>query len=161
MRAFLFIAVVVTFIATGSPEFSPNAAATPETKKPLSPNVRQVEPEVADLSGYYTCKGEENGGKRYSGVCVLTKKGDVYVVTWVVGGGANFTGIGIRQGNNLAASWALPAEKGIVKGVNLYRIEAGKDGPRLVGRWASIPGPGIQQQETLTFLKALDPPEKD
>ena len=29
----------------------------------------------------------------------------------------------------------------------------------LVGRWASVPGPGIQQNEELRFLKKLDPEE--
>ena len=44
----------------------------------------------------------------------------------------------------------------VVRGVNLYRIESTSNGPRLVGRWASVPGPGVQQQETLSFLKKLD-----
>ena len=121
-----------------------------------TPNLRQVQPEVADLSGYYTCKGQEAGGKNYTGVVVLTKKNDVYLITWIVGGGSNFSGIAIRQGSNLAASWSIPSERGIVRGVNLYRIDTGATGPRLSGHWASVPGPGIQQQETLTFLKKLD-----
>jgi hypothetical protein len=132
------------------------ATANPQLAKNAPPSVRPVEPDVADISGYYTCKGQEAGGKNYTGICVLTKKGDVYLITWVVGGGANFSGIAIRQGSNFAASWSLPSERGIVKGVNLYRIEAGSTGPRLVGRWASVPGPGVQQQEVLTFLKKLD-----
>ncbi|MSQ95600.1 MAG: hypothetical protein EXR98_13715 [Gemmataceae bacterium] len=134
------------------------AAAAPETAKP-APNVRQVEPETADLSGYYTCKGQEAGGKNYSGVVVLTKKADVYLISWVVGTGSNFSGIAIRQGGNLAASWSISTERGIVRGVNLYRIETAGGSPRLVGRWASVPGPGVQQQETLTFLKKLDTEE--
>jgi hypothetical protein len=133
------------------------ASANPETAKNSPPNVRQTEPDVADLSGYYTCKGQEAGGKNYSGVCVLTKKGDVYLISWVVGGGANFSGIAIRQGNTLAASWSIPSERGVVKGVNLYRIEFTSSGPRMVGRWASVPGPGVQQQETLSFLKKMEP----
>ena len=121
-----------------------------------APNLRQVQPEMADLSGYYTCKGQEAGGKNYSGIVVLTKKNDVYLISWVVGGGSNFSGIAIRQGNNLAASWSIASERGIVRGVNLYRIEAANGSPRLNGHWASVPGPGVQQQETLTFLKKLD-----
>jgi len=124
------------------------------------PNLRQVEPEVADVSGYYTCKGQEAGGKNYTGIVVLTKKSDVYLIQWVVGGGSTFSGIALRQGNNLAASWSIPGERGIVRGVNLYRIESTSNGPRLVGRWASVPGPGIQQNETLMFLKKLDEPEE-
>jgi hypothetical protein len=121
-----------------------------------APNLRQVPQEIADVSGYYTCKGQEASGKTYTGVVVLTKKNDVYLISWVVGGGANFSGIAIRQGDNLAASWALPTERGITRGVNLYRIESTSNGPRLSGRWSSVPGPGVQQTETLTFLKKLD-----
>lgn len=109
--------------------------------------------DVADISGYYTCKGLETGGKSYSGVAVIAKKGEVYVIQWMVGAGSTFTGIGIRQGNSLAASWALGGDKGLVRGVNTYRIEPG---PRLVGRWATLPGGGVLQSETLTFLKNLD-----
>ena len=126
-----------------------------------SPNVRPVEPELADLSGYYTCKGQEAGGKNYTGIVVLTKKNDVYLIQWIVGGGANFSGIAIRQGTTLAASWSIPNANGtIVRGVNLYRIEAATGGPRLAGRWASVPGPGVQQHETLSFLKKLDDGEE-
>ncbi len=131
------------------------ATANPLLAK--EPPLRPVEPEVAaDISGYYTCKGEEVGGKKYSGIVTLMKKNDVYLISWVVGGGSNFSGIAIRQGNNLAASWSITTERGVVRGVNLYRVENGANGPRLIGRWASVPGPGVQQQETLSFLKKMD-----
>jgi hypothetical protein len=122
---------------------------------------RQPENEPGDLSGYYTCKGQEAGGKAYTGIVVMTKKNDVYVIQWVVGGGSNFSGIAIRQGPTLAASWSIPNQSGqIVRGVNMYRVEGTTNGPRLVGRWASLPGPGVQQHETLTFLKKLEDPEE-
>ena len=78
----------------------------------------------------------------------------------VVDGGANFSGIAIRQGNSLSGSWAIASERGLVRGVNVYRVESTTSGPRLVGRWASVPGPGVQQNETLTFLKKLEEPEE-
>ena len=112
-----------------------------------------VEPDVADISGYYTCRGLESGGKTYSGVAVISKKADVYLVQWMVGGGSTFTGIGIRQGNGFSASWAIAGERGLVRGINTYKIEPG---PRLVGRWATLPGGGVLQNETLTFLKNIE-----
>jgi hypothetical protein len=121
------------------------------TKADLKKSVPSAE--VGDISGYYSCKGVEAGGKKYSGVAVIVKKSDVYVISWMVGGGSTFSGVGIRQGDTFAASWALPSDRGIIRGINLYRIESG---PRLVGRWASAPGPGVVQSETLTFLKKLD-----
>lgn len=112
----------------------------------------QPEPQIGDLSGYYTCKGLELGGKTYNGIAAVTKKNDVYMIQWMVGSGSTFTGVGIRQGDTFACSWALTNDRGVIRGVNLYRIETG---PRLVGRWATLPGPGVLQTETLTFLKAL------
>ena len=44
----------------------------------------------------------------------------------------------------------------MIKGVNMYRIETASGGPRLTGRWASMPGPGVLQSETLTFLKQME-----
>ncbi len=129
----------------------PLSANRPDTTQ-KSIDKRGTEPEVGDLSGYYICKGAETGGKNYSGVTVITKKNDVYLIQWVVGG-STFFGIGIRQGNTLAASWAMPGDKGVVRGVNLYKIEPG---PRLSGRWASFPGPGYMQNETLSFLKPFE-----
>jgi hypothetical protein len=117
-----------------------------------------ISPDNNDISGYYTCKGTEVGGKSYSGITVITKKNDVYLVQWIIGSGSTFTGVGVRQGQTLAASWAMPSDKGqLIRGVNVYKIEPG---PRLVGRWATIPGPGVQQHETLTYLKNLEA-EKD
>ena len=125
---------------------------------PVSPQALNVPPkivleEVADISGYYVCKGLEGSGKPYAGIAVIAKKGEIYIVTWVIGGASTFTGIGLRQGNNLAVSWAIASDKGLVRGVNSYRIEIG---PRLTGRGATLPGNGVLQSETLTFLKNLD-----
>src|SRR5437660_9636431 len=69
--------------------------------------------EVGDISGYYSCKGVEAGGKKYTGVAVIVKKSDVYVIQWMVGGGSTFSGVAIRQGDTFAASWALPSDRGI------------------------------------------------
>jgi hypothetical protein len=126
--------------------------------KPVAHTVQRpsLEQEIGDLSGYYMCKGTEVGGKTYSGVVTVMKKNDLYLVQWSVGIGSNFTGVGIRQGNSLSCSWALPSEKGLIRGINVYRIE---QGPRLIGRWASLPGPSVLQNETLTFLRPLEDEE--
>src|SRR4029077_15943676 len=105
-------------------------AFTPNTPETTVAKVEKVglEQEVPDISGYYTCRGLETGGKTYSGVAVISKKNDVYLIHGMVGGGSPFTGIGIRQGNTLSASWAIAGERGLVRGVNTYKIEPG---PRL------------------------------
>jgi hypothetical protein len=108
--------------------------------------------EVTDISGYYACSGKEGLGKTYNGVAVITKKNDVYLVQWIIGTGGAFFGIGLRQGDTLSCSWAIPGDKGVVRGINVYRIETG---PRLVGRWSAFPGDGSIRSETLTFLKKI------
>jgi hypothetical protein len=110
------------------------------------------EKDVGDISGYYACSGKEGVGKTYSGVAVITKKNDAYIIQWIIGAGGAFYGVAIRQGDTFAASWAIPGDKGVVRGINLYRIESG---PRLVGRWTAFPGDGSIRTETLTFLKRL------
>jgi hypothetical protein len=135
------------------------SALSPTRPEVVAKNVPQLEQEIGDISGYYTCKGLEVGGKQYNGVVVISRKSDIYVVQWMIGSGSTFTGVGIRQGNTLSASWAIPGERGVVRGINVYRIETGSNGPRLVGRWASIPGPGALQNETLTFLKEMQEDE--
>jgi hypothetical protein len=108
--------------------------------------------EVVDISGYYTCRGKETNGKQYTGIAVITKAKEVYAVQWTIGIGSTFLGVGIRQGNILAVSWAQPGEQTVVRGINMYKIDKG---PTLTGRWATLPGDGTLKSETLTFLKRL------
>ena len=70
--------------------------------------------ELTDISGYYACSGKEGLGKTYNGVAVITKKNDVYLVQWIIGTGGAFFGIGLRQGDTLSCSWAIPGDKGVV-----------------------------------------------
>jgi hypothetical protein len=130
------------------------AANRPDVGKAGSkPDQFKVAKEMTDISGYYACHGREGVGKTYTGIALISKKNDVYVVQWMIGPGAAFFGIGLRQGDTLACSWAIPGDKGgVVRGVNLYRIESG---PRLVGRWTAFPGDGSVKSETLTFLKKI------
>lgn len=116
-------------------------------------NKIDLEKEVDDISGYYACKGVEGSGRKYSGIAVITKKNQAYAIQWVIGSTSTFTGIGIRQGNTFSAGWAMVDNKGLVRGVNTYRIEPG---PKLVGHWATLPGNSLLQRETLTFLKGLE-----
>lgn len=107
-------------------------------------------PDDADLPGYYICKGKQDG-KPYSGVASIRKIGDVYLVHWYVGDG--FYGIGIRQGDRFSVSWAASKEGKITRGINVYRIEAG---PKLIGKWAILPGNGQMSDESLLWLRAFD-----
>lgn len=107
----------------------------------------------ADIDGYYVCRGTE-GGKAYHGIVVIERRGEVYVVAWMLGN--QYTGVGIRTGDMLSVAWAAPGEKVPLRGINVYRIQ----NKTLTGTWATIPGNGKKASETLTFLKALDKEEE-
>ena len=129
------------------------SSSRPDLFRPQQSIGKEEKVHVGDVTGYYSCQGEDGNGKRYKGVAMIVKKNDIYVVQWTVGVGSTFVGIGIRKGDTMAISWALPAEKAVVRGVNLYKIAPG---PRLTGHWATLPGDGFLQRETLTFLKKVD-----
>src|SRR5579862_6859156 len=63
---------------------------------------------VGDLSGYYICEGQEGPDKGYKGIAVITKKGDVYLIQWVIGASVSFHGVAIRNDTVLSAAWAMP-----------------------------------------------------
>ena len=121
--------------------------------KPVKLEKRRPLAATNDLTGYYVCRGREANGKSYSGIAVISKKNDIYMVQWVIGSGSTFVGVALRQGDTLATSWAIPNEKGVIRGVNMYKIYPG---PRLVGEWTTLPGPGVTQTEELEFLKKVD-----
>lgn len=133
--------------------------ASPETPQSKPKKVEAEEVTVPDLSGIYECKGKEaSSGKNYRGICTIERKSAVYAVTWMVSGNA-YAGIGLtsyREGVQvLSVSWALPTEKGVLRGINTYYVNKGEKGPSLFGSWATMPGNGQRNSESLTFLKEL------
>jgi hypothetical protein len=148
-----FRTLLLAFAALGVLALSQSGRTQTEVTKNVAP-VRETKASAeTEIDGYYVCKGIDNL-KDYTGITVITKKEEVYLVQWMVGMGGGFFGVGIRQGDTLAVSWALPGDvKGVVRGINMYHIEKG---PRLVGEWATLPGRGTVNRETLTFLKKLD-----
>lgn len=104
-----------------------------------------------DISGVYQCDGVGPNGKPYKGVVEIAKNDQTYRLRWTVAPDGIYLGIGIRNGDLLAASYF-----GQVLGVVLYKIEKG---PRLVGEWTVTGADGQVYSETLTkmSLKAATP----
>jgi hypothetical protein len=145
----MFGTMLLAFTVLLGADVRPDATSTP---RPKAAN-KLAAKDVGDITGYYTCRGRDGKGGEYTGVAVISKQKEVYVVQWTIGIGAAFIGLGIRQGDMLAVSWAMPGDKaGVVRGINLYRIEPG---PRLTGQWATLPGNGMINTETLNLLKRL------
>lgn len=120
----------------------------PADEKPAKPPIKDISPEVTKLDGIYFCKGKDLNGKEYFGAVTIEQAKDVYVFHWLTG--APTTGIGQRIGDNMVVGWA--GEGGKVIGSTVYNIQ---HGPKLVGRWVSIPGNGRPNFETLEFLKGF------
>jgi len=101
--------------------------------------------EEIDIAGEYTCRGGNPDGGSYSGKVAITKTGQTYKIRWTIGAAPAHAGVGIREGNVLSVCFV----GGGGAGVAAYKIEKGKDGPRLVGRWAGL-GEQKTRSETLT-----------
>ncbi len=82
-------------LLTSLAAFSADSAGAPATKADVKKAVQSSE--VGDISGYYSCRGVEAGGKKYNGIAVIIKKSDVYLIQWMVGGGSTFSGVAIRR----------------------------------------------------------------
>ncbi len=103
-----------------------------------------------DITGVWLVEGVEHGkdeDRAYTGVAIIKKVGDVYMIRAIGMDWPTLVGIGIRRNDSLNVSWSA----GDVRGVTTYRI--GKN--KLSGRWATLPGNGRINEERLQFLKSL------
>jgi len=116
------------------------ALLSPHGSKDLAPMAPQVED--IEFTGYYTCEGQTLEGS-YTGVVVITKKRDTYLIRWIFQSGQRIIGTGMREGNSLWVGWSDQTTVGVCR----YRIELDKDKPKLVGDRGT--------NETMTFLKPL------
>ena len=109
----------------------------------LLPGLSVYAAEAPDLTGRYTCVGTNPGGGTYRGTVSITKKGELYLLTWTISPRETYKGLGIVQDNVLAVSFYSR-----FTGVVAYKIEQGAK--KLVGKWAVADGPAKAFPETLT-----------
>src|SRR5262245_18805053 len=88
---------------------------------PLAPRVDDIE-----ITGYFTCEGQTLEGA-YTGVVVITKKRDTYLIRWIFQSGQRIIGTGMREGNVLWVGWSNQTTVGVCR----YRIELDKDKAKL------------------------------
>lgn len=122
LKSWLYLAVIFVLIACLSP--------------------RTSTAQEADITGIYTCVGENAHGNQYRGTVQITKVGDTYELKWTIAGRSHI-GLAIREGNILSSCWLAGGSGGIV----VYRIEKGL---KLVGRWSEFGTNGRVLTETLT-----------
>ena len=112
-----------------------------------------------NLEGIYLVKGQMAGDKpggHYIGTAIIRKHKDTYRIEWRIGQ-SKFLGAGLREGKQLAATWATVREGRLAAGTLLYQVEQGQEGPRLVGRWTGLLGDGSVHRETLLFAEPIQP----
>ena len=108
------------------------------------PKDAEVE-KARDYAGKYLAEGVTAGGKKYRAMVEITREGDVYDVTWVLGPREAYSGVGITEGNALCVGWS----SGQVPGLVVYKPENEK----LVGRWTAPGSQGKIFRETLSPVK--------
>lgn len=107
------------------------------------------EGETIDIRGRYRCETFGADGKKQTLRVEIQKRGDAYLLRWDVRGGVAFIGSGIRQGNTLSVAWMNRGSAG----VSVYKIEKG---PKLVGSYTEVGGPGLVGREVLSAATKTD-----
>lgn len=109
----------------------------------------KTEAEIQGEYLYESWNAVEN--KTYKGPVTITKKGDYYHISYDNGNGS---GVAIRKGNTLSVSYVY-SDKPDYWGLQVFEIEKGTNGPRLVGEYTTHPGNGKLGKDTWTFVKTL------
>ena len=97
---------------------------------------------ATDITGDYSIIGSTTDGDgEYTGSLSISRKGEVYKLTWTTGNG-KFTGTGLITKGVLSAVWHQADDIG----VSSFIIEEGK----LVGTWAFLKSDGKRYKEVAT-----------
>ncbi|MDB5349718.1 MAG: hypothetical protein JWN86_965 [Planctomycetota bacterium] len=105
--------------------------------------------ETIAIVGKYKSETEGAEGEKIDYDVAIERRGDAYLVTYTKLGQLVYIGTGLRTGNVLSMAWATQGQAG----VSAYKIEKG---PRLVGRYATLGGPGMTAIETMTPEKVRE-----
>lgn len=129
-----------------------HADTIPPLERVQPPVVSELDDDT-DLSGCYTCSGmtpasSKGPGAKYTGVVMIQRIKDMYVVSWNTGGEMNSIGVGMRKGDTLSVGWKLKDTVGIT----VYKI----NGKILEGHYMSIPGSAHKSPERLKRVSRLE-----
>lgn len=126
-------------------KYDPKGSAILVTLKKPKPAVE----ETVEIVGKYRSELIEATGKTVVTEAVVEKRGDTYLVTYMLGDKTLFVGTAIRRGDQLSMSWISSGQVG----VSVYKIERG---PKLTGEYATLGGIGVTGKEVLTPWKKID-----
>lgn len=83
-----------------------------------------------DLAGTYTVNGKSADGKSYEGEVVITKRDEVYQMSWKIGA-ESYDGVAVQKGNTIAAAYTT-GDDGKGCGAVIYKINSDNS---LDGKW--------------------------
>lgn len=83
-----------------------------------------------DLAGTYTVNGAGADGKSYNGEVVITKRDEVFQMSWTIGA-EKYDGVAIKDGSTIAAAYTT-GDDGKGCGAVIYKINADNS---LDGKW--------------------------
>lgn len=135
------LAIVVAACSKTAPPTNGTATATTEKKaEPTAEPTKSTSDTTApDPAGVYSVTGEGLDGKSYSGELEIKKRGDVFQLSWNVGG-AKYDGVGVLDGKTMAAAYTTGSD-GTGCGAVVYKISNDK----LSGKWGAW---GVNQAGT-------------
>jgi hypothetical protein len=85
-----------------------------------------------NIAGTYSVNGSSLAGKPYQGELLVTKRDQVYQLSWKVGSDS-YDGVGVQTGNTIAAAYTT-GEDGKGCGAVIYKIN--QDDNSLDGKWS-------------------------
>jgi hypothetical protein len=102
----------------------PNSNGSPSSSSSSSSSTN------ADLAGTYTVNGTGVDGKSYQGEVVVTKRDEVYQMSWTIGS-ESYDGVAVQSGNTVAVAYTT-GENGKGCGAVIYKINSDNS---LTGKW--------------------------
>jgi len=105
--------------------------------------------EAVDIVGKYRSELLEATGKTVVTEAMIERRGDAYMITYMLGDKTLFVGTALRRGDQLSMSWISSGQIG----VSVYKIERG---PKLTGEYTTLGGIGATGKEVLTPWKKID-----
>ncbi len=148
MKHLLIALIIATFLSalsacssvtktteTGKTENKPVENKTADTRtdpNKTTPTSSTVESTAAksDIAGNYSVTGATLDGKDYRGELTVTKRDDVFQLSWNLGD-SKYDGVGVQTGNTLAAAYTTGTDgKGC--GAVVYKINADDS---IEGKW--------------------------
>ncbi len=132
----LALAMTACSTATKPAETKPAETKPAETNKvsannsPADSTSTSSSPMSSDLAGTYSVNGAGADGKTYQGEVAVTKRDEVYQMSWKLGA-ESYDGVAVQSGNTLAAAYTTGTDgKGC--GAVVYKINADNS---LEGKW--------------------------